>query len=622
MNRIKKKLTNTEGVAMPAVIFVMVILSVLATAIYMFAYNQYINVRYMNSKQRAYYFARAGVEAASYAYQIADNESVGDEATSDLISMINYIKTSETAGNNAIITTQTVYIAPSKDAGTGRWKGISFSATPSSSSIGEFQVQIGNGIEIVDVTDSAGNKAEQANAVKVFRSTGVSYNGDVVLTSTGARDTTNANDSTRVVTGYLAMTETAAPLAFYDDNGVLTTNSYTTSTASNYSDAEKTTMFLKTSHTVDISGTDLQPSSNHRFFLFRFLEILRKSIIKSIFEYFYGSSVTIDLYTKTSTGNLILAKPENSDTIKTRSNANNYYIFASAEDLFVKGCGINAIPDKGYYNSVGLYGDEIVVDGNISMGVYYTKQYTVGGNAITTITDSWNALTSTFGNRYRLGTVMLGEGSNGLTSRTDPLPVEQGGLKYNGVAVPANKVYFNGNVIVKIFNQGGQTEVYRVFNAGDMAYFYGGYTEEGSVDGEDTASKGVDLLKYFIDAVIDGKEGYNYGSALKQKMKAINELYYTGTVEPAAYNTNSSTYTYSGNKYEFDAGDPTPYFNADTVLVRKIIVDKTTDGQYVVDNGCGSVLDIIQPTEMSEKYIKWGEPEGGSVFNPKGSYKY
>ncbi len=622
MKKMKKYLKNTEGVALPAVLMVMAILSVLATAVYMYAYNQYINVRYMNSRQQAYYFARAGVETASYAYQTADSDSVENGAQSNLVKMINYIKTSESAGNNAIITTNTIYIAPKKDAGTGQWKGLTFTTSPTSSTIGEFKVQIGNGVEIINVTDAQGNQSEQESYVKVFRSTAKSYNGDIVLNSDGTRDESNANDSTRVVTGYLAMPETTVPLTFYDDDGVLSTNAYTSSTIDNYSSAERANMFLKTTHVVDIEGTDLRPSSNHRFFIFRFLEILRKSIIKSIFIYFYGSSVTIDMYTKTASGNLVLAKPTSSNVIYTRENAHNYYIFASAGDLFLRECGLDVTPTNGYYNSVGLYGDEIVVDGNITMAVYYTKQYTVGGNIISTITDSWNALVSTFGNRYRLGTVMIGEGSNGLTSRTDPLPLNKGGLKCDGVSVPANKIYFNGNVIVKIYNQGGSTETYRVFNAGDMAYFYGGYTEDGSVDGADVSSKGLDLLKYFIDAVIDGKEGYSYGAALIKKMKAINELYYTGTVEPSAYTANSSSYTYSGTTYEFSEGDPTPYFNSDNVLVRKIIVDKTADGQYIVDQGYGTVLDIVQPTEIGEKYIRWGEPEGGSVFNPIGDRTY
>ncbi|MDE5993954.1 MAG: hypothetical protein K2G60_00415, partial [Oscillospiraceae bacterium] len=185
-------------------------------------------------------------------------------------------------------------------------------------------------------------------------------------------------------------------------------------------------------------------------------------------------------------------------------------------------------------------------------------------------------------------------------------------------------VYFNGNVYVKIFNQGGATETYRVFNAGDMAYFYGGYSESGTVDGNEATAKGIDLLKYFLDAVIDGKDGFNYGSALIEKAKAINELYYMGTVSPDAYKANSNDYVESASEaqYQFREGDPTPYFNDDTVLVRKIQVQYAANGEITVDGGYGSVLDLVQPSNIGSTNIKWGTPEGGSVFNPKDGNTY
>lgn len=606
LEKFKSSLKNKDGAALPLVLVMMLVLTMFGTVLYMLAWNSFITVRYMNDQKKAYYFSRAGVEFAAYAYQVAGVDAA--EEGSDASKLITF---SDTEG--AIVKTNTVYIVPSKDSGTGKWTGISFTTTPVSTAIGEFSVEIGNAIDYVDITDADGVTAKTPNKVKAFRACAKSYLSSPEVDENG--NITNAGTMESVVqytSAYLSTTETAEPLSFYDANGILSTDSYTSADvqANKVTSAEKKSKFLKVTNTVDINGTDITPSSNRRFFIFRFLEVLRKSIIKAIFERFYGSSVTVDLYIKTADGNLILSKPENANMIKTRDNAHNYYIFATPEDLFLQNCGLNVVPTKGNYNSVGLYGDEIVIDGDIIMGVYYVKTSGFGSKL--------NSIIQTLGNRYRVGTVMLGEGSNYLTTRVDPVPINKGGLKSGGVTIPANKVYFNGNVYVKIFNQGGATETYRVFNAGDMAYFYGGYSESGTVDGSEVTAKGIDLLKYFLDAVIDGKEGFNYGSALIDKAKAINELYYTGTVSPAAYKANSNGYVESASEtdYQFREGDPTPYFNDDTVLVRKIQVSYAANGEITVDGGYGSVLDLVQPSNIGSTNIKWGTPEGGSVFNP------
>lgn len=612
MKNLKSSLKNKDGAALPMVLAVMLILTMLGTVLYMLAWNSYITVRYMNDQKKAYYFARAGIEFASYAYQVTGVQAA--ESGSDASNLIIF---SDTEG--AIVKTNTIYVVPNKEGGSGKWTGLSFSTVPTSNAIGEFTVEIGNGIDYVDITDESGVTTKTPNKVKALRARAKSYVSEPEIDEYG--NITNADKMETVIqniSAYLSTTETVEPLSFYDANGVLSTASYTSGDidAGKVTAADKKSQFLKISKDIDINGTNIVPSSDRRFFIFRLLEVLRKSIIKDIFIRFYGSKVTVDTYIKTAEGNLILSKPENSNLIKTRDNAHNYYIFATPEDLFVQNCGINVVPTKGYYNSVGLYGDEIVIDGDIIMGVYYVK--TDG------LLSGLNSIIQTIGNRYRMGTVMLGEGSNYLTTRADPVPIDKGGIKFGGVTVPANKVYFNGNVYVKIFNQGGATETYRVFNAGDMAYFYGGYNEGGTVDGSNVESKGIDLLKYFLDAVIDEKEGFNYGSALIKKAKTINELYYTGTVSPDAYNADSPDYVESASeaKYKFRGGDPTPYFNKDTVLVRKIQVEYASNGQITVDGGYGSVLDLVQPSNIGSANIKWGDPEGGSVFNPKDGNTY
>lgn len=617
MKKFKALLKNKDGAALPLVLAVMLVLTMFGTVLYMLAWNSFITVRYMNEQKRAYFFSRAGIEFAAYAYQVTDADSA--ESDSDASRLISFSNT-----EGAIVKTNTIYVVPSVDEGSGKWKGLSFSAVPTSTAIGEFSVEIGNGIDYVDITDENGVTTKTPNKVKSFRACAKSYLSEPQLDGNGVLINADTMESViQYTSAYLSTTETAEPLKFYDAKGLLGTDSYTSAdvSANRVTSADKKNKFLKVSKSIDIAGMSTNPSSNKKFWLFRRIEILIKSALKDMFIRWYGSKIDIDLYIKTADGNLILSKPENASLIKTRDNAHNYYIFATPEDLFLQGCGLNVIPTKGYYNSVGLYGDEIVIDGDIVMGVYYVK--TDG------IFSGTNAIINTIGKRYRVGTVMLGEGSNGLTNRFDPVPVDEGGIKFGGVTVPANKVYFNGNVYVKIFNQGGATETYRVFNAGDMAYFYGGYTESDSTDASnpeqtEVVSKGIDLLKYFLDAVIDGKEGFNYGSALIEKAKTINELYYTGTVSPEAYRANSNSYTESKSEadYQFREGDPTPYFNNDTVLVRKIQVKYDAQGNISVDGGHGSVLDLVQPSNIGATNIKWGTPEGGSVFNPKDGNTY
>lgn len=620
MQNIKSSLKNKDGAALPLVLLMTLILTMFGTVLYMLAWNSYITVSRMNAQKQSYFFSRAAVEFAAYAYQMTNMEATSERDTG----ASNLITFSDSEGS--ILKTNTIYVIPDENSGTGKWKGLTFSVTPTETAIGEFYVEIGNGIDYTDVTDENNVTTKTPTKVKAFRACAKSYREKPTLDESGNIANADSIDSAvQYLNAYISTSEQSSPLSFYDENGVLSTDSYTSGAleAGNVSTDDKKDKFLKISKTVDINGTNVQPSSNKRFFIFRFLETLRKSLIKAIFEHFYGSSVTVDLYIKNADGNLVLSKPEKSTMIKTRDKVHNYYIFATPEDLFINS-GLNVVPTKGNYNSVGLYGDEIVIDGDIIMGVYYIKPSKINSEFISGIEKKVNSLVNTVGNRYRMGTVMLGEGSNGLTTRIDPVPVKNGGLMCEGVTVPANKVYFNGNVYVKIFNQGGATETYRVFNAGDMAYFYGGYSEDGTIDGENVTAKGIDLLKYFLDAVIDGKGGFNYGNALVEKAKLINELYYTGSVSDAAYTANNVNYTETRpeSEYQFREGDPTPYFNDKTVLVRKIQVKYAANGEVTVDGGFGSVLDLIQPSNIGPTNIKWGDPEGGTVFNPKEGNKY
>ena len=560
----KKYLKNKEGMALPMVLIIMTVLSLFATGLALYAHNSYLSVRWMNEEKRAYYLARAGVEAASYAYQNAVTKTTANYDNLEKYAHFSEIDKLVTVSekSDALITTNKVYLRYStsnENAGT-RWGGLEFKtyaseseAVADTSCIGYFEVQIGNGKDKITVGESNGTATEQDVDVKVFKAKAV------------------CGERSQVAFGYITPADNVSSMELYDNNGYLFKTGVTPEEAK---ENGTNGQFIKTTKYISFDS-DISDSGDG------FFQRLLKGIIKGVFKHFYGPGRNIDLFVKTGEGSVVLSKPANSKYIKANPNTDNYYVFATTGNLYLDNVGIESIPTKGYYSSIGLYGDQIVIDGDITMEVYYTNPNSILGSALTSTLEM-------IGNRFRLGTVILGDASALGTDRRDPVPLNKGGLQYNGASVPANKVYFNGNVYVKIYTQGGSTETYRVFNAGDMAYFYGGYTVAGTVGSDEVEAKGVDLLKYFVDAVIAEKDGYNYGEALKKKMRKINELYY--------------------------GGEDSSYFTNNTVLVRKIQVDYNANGQVKVDGGYGTVMDIIQPSPTDSTSLTWGRPRGGDVF--------
>ena len=212
----------------------------------------------------------------------------------------------------------------------------------------------------------------------------------------------------------------------------------------------------------------------------------------------------------------------------------------------------------------------------------------------------FTALLGTFGNRYRLGTVIIGNGSSLPPGTLDTRNGNEGGLKVIGESssknLPVNRIFFNGNVYLKVEEQGSAVETYRVFESGDIAYFYGMYdmTADATGKNEGKEATGIDLTKFFIDAVIAGAEGYNnYSDRTVQRLTRVKELYYGG---------DDSSYV--------------SYVSKDNVLIRKLSLKYESTGEAVVDGGKGSVRDLIQPTPTNSNAqdIIWGRPKQGDVF--------
>lgn len=546
----KKYLKNKEGMALPMVLIIMLIMGLLATSLAVYAYNSYLSVRWMNDQKKAYYLSRAGVEATAFAYQNAltkTSSSYSNLANYASFSAIDKLVTVAESSEGKL-TTNKVYLkysASDQNDGT-RWNGLEFvvysteaEANADPNVIGYFTVEIGTGTDKISVTDEqTGLATEQDVRVKVFKS---------VASVQGKKQSSF---------GYIVPPESASTMKLYDDNGYLSTNS---------------TDFVKTTKTI-VYDTNIV-NSNDGFFA-----RLLKGLVLLVFDFLSETQRTVDMYLKTAEGNVVLTKPADAKYIKANPNKDNYYIFATTGDLFIQDCGIQSIPSKGYYSSLGFFADEIVIDDDITMEVYITNPDALASRL--------SSMVAMLGNRFRLGTVVLGDASMLGPDRYDCLAPNQGGVQMNGQKVPVNKVYFNGNVYLRVVTQGGGTDTFRIFNAGDMAYFYGMYEMPATSGGETVQARGIDLVKYFVDAVIAKKDGHVYGTAIINKMKQINELYYGET---------------SG----------TSYFSNNQVLMRKIEVNYNANGIVQVDKGYGSVLDIIQPSNLDSSSLTWGRPKGG-----------
>lgn len=585
----KKYLKNQDGMALAMVLILMTIVMVMSAGTAVLAYNSYVSVRWLNEEKQAHYLARAGVEAASYAYQ----DAIAGAAPT------NFIKVAEEGGDNDIITSCKVYAYYTKSATATSntiWDGFEFRTTAPRETdgvvdpayFGYFEVRIGNGTDKVLVKQENGTSTETDSPVKVFES--VAHVGSVQ----------------RTVYAYITPAETISGTTLYDENGVLKrevgANAFTS----------KETVIVD----YEKLETDTGIQSSDGFFtkVGKIVKSLFKGFLNQVYKQLANAKDAdgnyifpnfprkrqIDMYIKTSDSTLVLTKPAKSNVIKggpktsdasaqkdnTQNYGDNFYSISTGGNLFLRDTGIDATPEKGQYNSIGLYGNQIIIDGNIILYAYITNPDSLAGSSLT-------STVALLGNRFCLGTVMLGHAR--VYDRNDSALFRDKGITdENGNDVAANKVYFNGNVVLKLYTQGVGVETYRIFNAGDMAYFYGSYTDTSTVNTSSGAKNkettGIDLLKYFVDAVIAGRDGYHiYGDAVVDKMKQVKEIYY--------------------------GADTPSYFEGNTVLFKRLAVTTDNKGSVLVNGEKGRINEIIPPMPNSAATIVWGTPKGGDVFH-------
>lgn len=572
----KKYLKNNQGMALPMVLLIMLILTILAAALGTYASQSLRTVKYMNAQKQAYYLARAGVEAGAFAYQNAttkttsnfdNNESFANGLVgfNDVDKFVSVIEDSDSK-----VTSNKVYLVydgDNENEGT-MWEGLKFSTIATENAIGYFSIEIA-GAEQETIVNDNGTEKTVLKPVVEFRSTAVCFS--------------SGNEVSRVSTGYMYPSQTVSSETCYGADGYLSTNK------SDFDNTDTKTV------SYDESTFNTQTGS--------WWNRLKNGVLKLAFNLMKSSGLIpaqedITVYEMIGAGDLILARPSDDvGEIKINDNTNNFYIFSTSGTLILEDTGLYVDPTKGKYATIGLYGSDIVVDGDITMGVYHTN--TSG------FFSGLSTLVATLGNRYRLGTVMIGNGLASGGEWAEYLSVSSGGITdQNGNKITnGSRIFFNGNVNVKIYSQGAATETYRVFSAGDVCLFNGVYeVTNTNTSGEEVATRGIDLLKYFLDAVIAEEDGFKLGDNVIKKVTQIRDLYYGDPKDPQSPGEPSYfVQDSSGNIVQRPLRKLDVNLGASSVSI---------DGKKLTDRVGGKELIeyIQQPTPTSSFKINWGKP--------------
>ncbi len=574
-----KYLKNKEGMALPMVLIIMMIMTILAAGLGTYASQSLRSVRYMDAQKQAYYLSRAGVEAGAFAYQNATTKTSAnydndDSFANGLVNFTNIDKfVSVIENSHEKITTNKVYLVyddTAANAGT-MWDGLKFvnftdeeAARNTDGVIGYFSLEVAGAQQEVLVNDNGTEKVVPKDVVE-FRSTAVCFNDD-------------GGAVTRVSSGYVYPAQTISSETCYGADGYLSTN----------------TDDFDNHDTKTVSYDEGQFNTKTGSFWSR----LKNGLLKLAFNIMKSTGLipaqeNITVYEMIGAGDLILARPSvDVGTIKINDKKNNFYIFSTSGSLILEDCGLQVDPTNGKYATIGLYGSDIVVDGDITMGVYHTN--TSG------FFSGLGTLVATLGNRYRLGTVMIGNGLESGGQWAEYLTYNEGGITDQSGKTITNgsRIFFNGNVNVKVYSQGASTETYRVFSAGDICLFNGVYevSNQNVNSTEEVATRGIDLLKYFLDAVIAEEEGFRYGDAAIKKMTQIRDLYY-------------------GNPDDKQSPGEPSYFTDGQRPLRKLDVNLgassvSIDGLKLTHKvGSTELIEYIQqPTPTQATNITWGKP--------------
>lgn len=538
----KSQLKNKDGMALVTVLVLIFVLSLMGTAMYAYSFQSLNVIKWGSDKKKAEYIARAGIEAAAFAYQDTEynsgnndeagtyalkfteaakreyfigkennkiiiqykddtgtpkkyDESVIDERTlikTNWIYMCNYNASLDAASLSG---SKVVYV----DGGSGE-EGVA----PDRNYVGCFRVTVTNQPQLAHVNSgcTAGNKCENESHWRVEN-----YKKFI---SVGWVNGKRATRSASVITTNYARDWIA-------DDGTLQLD-------------KKNSTDSRINYAGDIKVT--YPT---------WLGIVQQSSV-------------ISLYAGTAVGNLVVTAPNTNNPIRFEQSGSHANAMVGMNNLFING-DIDVTPSNPGFgkapniNMLYLSGNNIVINGDITMYAYYFSN-----NWLTNIASSITG-------KIRLGSVIINVPSSVESSVDDPLPKTQGGLGQCG------KIFFNGDVYVVIGRRNTADKKYKIFSAGDVCYFDAQFKNNNSSE----TSTGIDLLKYFLDTSIEqGK----YTKSVRTQFQKIRDYYYANTY------TNNYTLRYTATT---------------TPSMRLVEPGKKVD----------SITDTLPPSTSDASYIVW-----------------
>lgn len=531
------KLKENGGFAIISVIFLLFVLSLMGTAMFMYSVTSLRSVRYLSDRKKAEYLAQAGVEAANYAYQLAVKSN--DSSAGKLIA--------GTAADGSIINSNRVYLTYRTGTGYEYVAADTDGNCPGGYTdeeiIGYYEVEIeskpNNRVEKAIKTESVANNLGSGGA-NTFKSYLVEVNeGQRVFTATGHTYGSNAAASKKA---YIA--EPAQALNKYYDmqTGIIDGSVGSGTKTLTYTDenGNTTTQSVPIAKTEAFSvlgeyktGTQL----NFKAELFKNIPIIGKYIGIDINANIPITQRTIPILMGFTSGNMMLNEPE-SGTIKFKENQDNIVSFIGATNVFVNS-NIDVTPSRKFFNTLYLKGNNIVINGDIEMYVYGFQKMRLFQNSMNLI--------NLFRENHCLGNVVIGTPNQETATNMDPVTTdsiyrskiyklnEATGTytvekETNGFG-KCGKIFFGGDVFVNVEIPNVGIYRYKAFAAGDTYY----YDDNLPSAVGSPAGYGIDLFKYFIDsAVASGR----YSDNVNERLGQVMALYYSsGDRTPVNYVT-------------------------------------------------------------------------------------
>lgn len=558
------KFNPKSGMALPGVIILLFVLSMLGTAMYAYNMQSVQSVRYASDGKKAEYLAQAGVEATAYAYQAAMNNE------KNLSSVTNFfLNANQVSG--ATIESNKVWLVFNK--GIKDYQYLKSDSKPTDTSyevIGYFEVKVEETVRNDQITvrnyNSSGQQVGQdtqkdlPSKVKIFRAVGT------------------VNNTKRAKTGYIDDAKNAYGL-YYGSNGIIDGKYTDSSSAAPKSQA--TEKFIE-------SGS-FQTSSTLSW-KFKWLNLLFGEGIQP--SPINVDSETIPFALCFSSGNLILDTPKDAKNLTFATNQSNMVSFVSRNNLFVR-TGVDTTSSDGRFNTLFLKGNAIVIDGNIECAAYgFTR------NSAISLVNNIGILSDLMNRKYRYATVTI-----------DALEDTAINNPYNGIPYTyarSGKIFFGGNVFINFTLPNLGTYRYKAFSAGDVYYFdadiketYLGGVEETTDSG---SNDGIDLMRYFLEYSIATNR---YSQNVLNRFSDLIDFYYGNSNN----GTSDKTIKYNGTqaqgaylKWTVTSGT-TVSTGASGIIynaMRKIDIDNPDYND--------SPASIVPPSPSGASGLKWGEP--------------